>query len=193
MNRACRCAGSRLQTKGRPYNLGCIPPGHSVALAQPQPAQRILQGTIYPSLFWNVTAGKTREEPRLFWKASHCFDMFWTMLSHSTLSVIPSSLSACVEVARAKAECLKLYKQVCGPFTMLDSVTDFCFQKRKKENKCMLNILWMKDLCIVKYCTENCCVMRLYPFSKDLVCSQHCVFSASLWLCKYEEDIKHKL
>lgn len=43
---------------------------------------------------------------------------------------------------------------------LVDSVM-FCLQKT-----CMFNNIWMKDICIVEYCTENCCVRRLYLFLK---------------------------
>lgn len=95
---------------------------------------------------------------------------FWTMPSHYTLLTFHfSSKYELVCVCRAGGsmiECLNLYKRkkqtVRGSFFLLlvDSVT-FCFQKI-----CMFNIIWMKDICIVEYCTENCCVIRLYLFLK---------------------------
>lgn len=51
----------------------------------------------------------------------------------------------------------------------------------------------MMDICIVEYCTENCCVRRLYLFLKlthfEFWFVLNTVFLALLFDCKYE-DIK---
>lgn len=43
----------------------------------------------------------------------------------------------------------------------------YIFSKNKNKNYiCMFYIIWMMDICIVEYCTEKCCVRRLYLFLK---------------------------
>lgn len=49
---------------------------------------------------------------------------------------------------------------------LIQSCFVFPGRRKKKKKLCMFSIIWMKDICIVEYCTEYCGVIWLYLFLK---------------------------
>ena len=138
----------------------------------------------------------TQEESRLFWKLWHWF-YIWYFVNYAnplhTMILLSFSIRIFVCVGdRVVGAWLSV--SVCKQSTpllfvllLVDSVT-FCFQK---------------NMYVQHYMNEgylHCGILhwelsrhKTVSFSKVLdsfwvlVCSQHCVFSASLWSCKYED------
>lgn len=161
----------------------------------PCPPQWRLQRTI--QLFRKCHYVKTQEESRLFWKWWHWFD-FWYFLNyakplHTFLSFFPSKYCVCrgwwehdwvsQSVQMLKQTVHGSFISAAGWFSeVLFSQKTMYVQHYMNEGYLHCGILHWE---LLRHKTVS--------FSKVLdsfwvsVCSQHCVFSASLWPCKYED------
>lgn len=125
---------------------------------------------------------KSKGSRDYFGKPWHCYDFFWTMRSHCTLLTFYHfliKLWTCL-CTRGQWEHDWVFQSVqTGEqsryiyifffFSAVGWSSHVLFSRggeRKKKKLCMFSIIWMKDICIVEYCTENCGVIWLYLFLK---------------------------
>lgn len=136
---------------------------------------------------------------------------FWTMRSrrtHLAIFLVFSSNYELVCVPGAcgsMTECFNLYKQAkivktfffflsFSPFSAVGWFSHVLFLRGgRKKKPCMFSIIWMKDILHCGILHWKLWRHLTVSFSKVwdsfwvLVCSQHCVFSASLGPCKCED------
>lgn len=106
-----------------------------------------------------------------FWKNDFCWTIPIPLHTLDFLIICPSKDEPVVCVGLVGAWLSVLFcKDVKANTTRLFFFCCWLIQWSLVSKKyiyiCMLNIIWMKEICIVEYCTENCCVIRLYLFLK---------------------------
>lgn len=96
----------------------------------------------------------------------------WSMPSHCTLDNFPTKHMNMFVCRRDESMIVSIYTNVKKKRKSMWLFFSCCWlihlhpPPQKKIYMCMFYIIWMKDICIVEYCTESCCVRRLYLFLK---------------------------